>query len=525
MPFNRFRTADGTQRRHRARPGDALHRRGDGLRRRPSARRSPRRRRRRSAALPIERHGVRVGGQPRQAAHDLPDQAAGRPRLRDPRDRRARPRCCAATACRRRSSASTQPGRRARRRADDRAGGSWPARSTWSSTPRTARPRAARRASTATRSAPPSVATQHPLHHHGAGPRRRRAGHRGAAGGHARRPVAAELGAGRRDRATDGDRARSPRRDARPAAGHGRGASRSSGSATTTTSRSSPTASPSAPSPGNFVALAVGGETSATLLRRAFSIYRVRPAGVYGGTVEIVFAAHGKGTALAGRAGSRTTRSTSSARWAGRSRCRKEPVACALVGGGYGIGAAVHARRAAARARLRRAHRARRGDRDDSCSARSRPSGRPSRSPSRPSTARSASRAWSPTRCPTLIDAHQIEVVYSCGPMGMLRPSPRSRSSTAPGARRAVEESMACGIGVCMTCVLPVRRRRRRHPDGPLLRRGPGLRAATRCAGTTSAPIPPDTLGAPQAGGALMPRRRCSARTTSTCRRGWPTRT
>ena len=34
--------------------------------------------------LPSTRQGVRVGRQPRQAAHDLPDQAAGRPRLRDP---------------------------------------------------------------------------------------------------------------------------------------------------------------------------------------------------------------------------------------------------------------------------------------------------------------------------------------------------------------------------------------------------------------------------------------------------------
>ena len=33
------------------------------------------------------------------------------------------------------------------------------------------------------------------------------------------------------------------------------------------------------------------------LLRRAFSIYRVQERGVYGGTVEIVFAVHGAGTA------------------------------------------------------------------------------------------------------------------------------------------------------------------------------------------------------------------------------------
>src|SRR2546423_11617906 len=54
--------------------------------------------------------------------------------------------------------------------------------------------------------------------------------------------------------------------------------------------------------PGQFVAVAVGGEETSMLLRRAFSIYDVRERGVYGGTVELVFAVTGKGTAwLAGR--------------------------------------------------------------------------------------------------------------------------------------------------------------------------------------------------------------------------------
>ena len=48
--------------------------------------------------------------------------------------------------------------------------------------------------------------------------------------------------------------------------------------------------------PGQFVALAVGGPETALVLRRAFSIYRVSTRGVYGGTVEIVFATVGAGT-------------------------------------------------------------------------------------------------------------------------------------------------------------------------------------------------------------------------------------
>ena len=53
---------------------------------------------------------------------------------------------------------------------------------------------------------------------------------------------------------------------------------------------------PEATRPGHFVALAVGGPSSSMLLRRAFSIHNVQSRGVYGGTVEVVFATAGDGT-------------------------------------------------------------------------------------------------------------------------------------------------------------------------------------------------------------------------------------
>ena len=56
---------------------------------------------------------------------------------------------------------------------------------------------------------------------------------------------------------------------------------------------------------------------------------------------------------------------------------------------------------------------------------------------------------------------------------------PRSRTSRGDyGAHSqcAVEEAMACGIGVCMTCVLPVVGDDGRDPDGAVVRRGAGLR-------------------------------------------------
>jgi dihydroorotate dehydrogenase electron transfer subunit len=47
-------------------------------------------------------------------------------------------------------------------------------------------------------------------------------------------------------------------------------------------------------------------------------------------------------------------------------------------------------------------------------------------------------------------------VVYACGPMGMLRAVSGAATARGVPCYVAVEESMACGIGVCMTCVLPV---------------------------------------------------------------------
>ena len=49
--------------------------------------------------------------------------------------------------------------------------------------------------------------------------------------------------------------------------------------------------------PGHFLAVQVGGPESSMLLRRAFAIYDAKDRGVYGGTVDFVFAVHGKGTA------------------------------------------------------------------------------------------------------------------------------------------------------------------------------------------------------------------------------------
>ncbi|HEX6937504.1 MAG TPA: dihydroorotate dehydrogenase electron transfer subunit, partial [Actinomycetes bacterium] len=67
-------------------------------------------------------------------------------------------------------------------------------------------------------------------------------------------------------------------------------------------------------------------------------------------------------------------------------------------------------------------------------------------------------------------------------------------------AQCAVEESMACGIGVCMTCVLPVvgedglTRMVRSCVEGPVL---PGDRVRWDAVGT----VPADAVGAPAGAG------------------------
>ncbi|CAB4625053.1 unannotated protein [freshwater metagenome] len=57
---------------------------------------------------------------------------------------------------------------------------------------------------------------------------------------------------------------------------------------------------------------------------------------------------------------------------------------------------------------------------------------------------------------PGLVADGLVDVIYSCGPMPMLRAISEIVAGTDVVHQCAVEESMACGVGICMTCVLPV---------------------------------------------------------------------
>ena len=203
--------------------------------------------------------------------------------------------------------------------------------------------------------------------------------------------------------------------------------------------------------PGNFIAISVGGEFSRMVLRRAFAISRINDRG----TIELIISPYGSGS-----------------RWL----CSQpegtfievilplgnafgiptEPVSALLVGGGYGsaplFGLAEVLKNRGCRVIMALG-------------------------------ASSAAKIYAPIegkRAATLlkiftedgsageigrvtdslfemIKEHDIRVIYSCGPMPMLQAVSEIAASADIAHQAAVEESMACGVGICMTCIIPAK--------------------------------------------------------------------
>jgi dihydroorotate dehydrogenase electron transfer subunit len=246
--------------------------------------------------------------------------------------------------------------------------------------------------------------------------------------------------------------------------------------------------------PGQFLTVGVGGDASSMLLRRAFSIYRTRAAGVYGGTVDLVVADVGPGTHwLVGR---KVHDVLDVIGPLGRGfSLPRQPAHAVLVGGGYG---------AAALFGLAEALRAR-GCRVDFILGSATESGlfgvlegkRMAASVTVTTDDGSVGEAGRATDVlHDVIERTEADVVYACGPMGMLAAVDRICADYNLPCQLAVEESMACGIGVCMTCVLPVRgddgmtRMLRSCKDGPVFNGG---RVDFAAVGT----IPANCVGAP----------------------------
>ena len=206
--------------------------------------------------------------------------------------------------------------------------------------------------------------------------------------------------------------------------------------------------------PGNFVAINVGGDSSSMILRRAFAISRVSVNSTFGGTMEIIAAPHGQGSKWLCAQGEGVVLDIV-APLGTAFGIPTEPVSVLLVGGGYGsaplfglaevlnargcrvdmlLGASTASKIYAPMEGKRAVNSMRIFTEDGSMGQ--------------------AGRVTDPIA--EIIKDLDIAVVYSCGPMAMLSAITKITDAHSVVHQCAVEEAMACGIGVCMTCVLPV---------------------------------------------------------------------
>jgi len=206
--------------------------------------------------------------------------------------------------------------------------------------------------------------------------------------------------------------------------------------------------------PGNFVAIKVGGDSSKMILRRAFAISRVSDISQYGGTMELIVAPHGSGSKwLCSQV--EGTEIDIIAPLGTAFGIPTEPINALLIGGGYGsaplfgladvlksrgckvdmlLGASVGSKIYAPMEGKRSVNSLKIYTEDGSMGE----TGRVTES------------------LLEIIAQRNIDVIYSCGPMGMLRAITELVAESDVIHQCAVEESMACGVGICMTCVLPV---------------------------------------------------------------------
>ena len=218
--------------------------------------------------------------------------------------------------------------------------------------------------------------------------------------------------------------------------------------------------------PGQFVAIAVGGVQSAMLLRRCFSLSMADPAK---GTIEIMIAVRGPGSEWLSRrkAGQRLDLTGPLGHPfpapAGRGTSASH---CVLVGGGYGAAPMVWwARdlrwRGYAVSVVLGAGDAGRLAGVEQAQALGVPVYVTTDDGSAGIVGKVTDALQTAIADPVGASAPQVEV-YACGPMPMLRAVTVVGTTIGSAGERpvkvwcAVEESMACGIGVCMTCVIPV---------------------------------------------------------------------
>lgn len=247
--------------------------------------------------------------------------------------------------------------------------------------------------------------------------------------------------------------------------------------------------------PGQFAAAAVGGPQTSMVLRRCFSLYAADPAR---GTIEYVFAVHGKGTAwLAER---RPGDAVDVVGPLGQPfPLPDRPGPQVLVGGGYGS-APLFALADALRQAGSVPHLLVGAASEDRLFLGDDTAARVASVTVTTDDGTRGTRGLVTGALPDLLATTGATTVYACGPMAMLRACSEVADDAGVVAYTAVEEQMACGVGACMTCVLPVvgddgvTRMVRSCTDGPVF---DGRRVRWRDVGR----MPADVYGAPAGGG------------------------
>jgi len=205
--------------------------------------------------------------------------------------------------------------------------------------------------------------------------------------------------------------------------------------------------------PGQFVHL-LAGEDRSFPLRRPFSIHRVERPGAALGTVEVVFDVVGAGTLALSRLRPHDVVDVLGP--LGRPFTPPAaPTGCLLVGGGYGtaplffLATELRVRRcrvdfvigAASAGRLLDAMEAKRLGHSLTLTTDDGSAGR---------------RGLVTDPLGDLLARIGAGQVYACGPMPMLAAVSRVAAAAGVPCQVAVEEQMACGTGICFSCVVPV---------------------------------------------------------------------
>jgi len=207
--------------------------------------------------------------------------------------------------------------------------------------------------------------------------------------------------------------------------------------------------------PGNFIAIQVGGDSSRMVLRRAFAISRTSENAQFGGTVELIVAPHGTGSKwlCAQGEGSEVDVVTPLGKSFG---VPTEPANALLIGGGYGSAPLFGL------ADLLKS----RGCRVDMVLGAS--NGSKIYAPMEGKRSVNSLKIFTEdgsmgesgrvtSQLASIIEEREVEIIYSCGPMAMLKAITEIADQHGVIHQASVEEAMACGIGICMTCVLPVK--------------------------------------------------------------------